>query len=234
MEKWIQAVETLCADPSQENEFNDWYNNTHLPEALSCPGFLAARRYVIKEPHFGRGKYLAIYEIETDDIDKTMTTRVRHLEQEEKRGRSASVAIPNLLVLVWQDVLFKQIHELTKNGPFKMGNWIDTVELLPTDPSQEKKLNDVYNNIHLADALKTPGFLGARRYVAERPCQGRGKYLTMYQIETDDIDKTVAIAHEGIEYERTVGRALNQMVPNSYIVIWRDIIFQKIYEMSHK
>jgi len=234
MEKWISAVETLCTEPSREEEFNEWYNQVHLQDALSTPGYVTATRYVIKEPHSGRGKYLALYEIETDDIVKTVATRVRRLEQEKKQGRSADVAIPNLVLSLWRDIRFKQIFELAKVSPFQTGNWITTVEILPIDPSKEKKLNDVYNNTHLGDALRTPGFLGARRYAIERNWQGRGKFLTIYQIETNDIDKTLAIAHEDIEHDKQQGRALNQLVPNSYTAIWRDVVFHKIYELSNK
>ncbi|MFC1981603.1 hypothetical protein ACFLVN_05125 [Chloroflexota bacterium] len=75
MEKWINMVENFCTDPSREDEFNDFYNNVRLPDIMQTPGFLAARRYIIKEPRNGRGKYMVVYEIETDDIDKTMAIR---------------------------------------------------------------------------------------------------------------------------------------------------------------
>ncbi len=111
MEKWINMVETYCADPLREKEFNDWYDNFHLPDALETPGFLAARRYAIREPRDGRGKYLAIYEIETENIAKTMATRLEFREKEKGQGRSASVMIPNLLIHSWSDVIFKQMSE---------------------------------------------------------------------------------------------------------------------------
>ncbi|WP_370617738.1 hypothetical protein [Mumia sp. Pv 4-285] len=53
----------------RENEFNTWYSDQHVPEILSVPGFVGARRYVaLDEPAAGSGdsdfRYLAIYEIE--------------------------------------------------------------------------------------------------------------------------------------------------------------------------
>lgn len=51
--------------PGAEDEFNHWYDHTHLPEVLATPGFLAARRYTPTDP---AGPYLAIYEIETNDL----------------------------------------------------------------------------------------------------------------------------------------------------------------------
>lgn len=45
-----------------EQEFNEWYNNVHLPERLACPGFVAARRFVATD---GQPRYLALYELES-------------------------------------------------------------------------------------------------------------------------------------------------------------------------
>ncbi|HTZ77499.1 MAG TPA: DUF4286 family protein [Stellaceae bacterium] len=47
-------------DPEQEDELNRWYEEEHIPERLSIPGFLRARRFVALE---GSPKYLALYEL---------------------------------------------------------------------------------------------------------------------------------------------------------------------------
>src|SRR5206468_463103 len=46
----------------KENEFNRWYNDEHLAERLSVPGFLSAARY---EAVKGGPKHLACYELES-------------------------------------------------------------------------------------------------------------------------------------------------------------------------
>jgi hypothetical protein len=58
----------------KDEEFNDWYNNRHLPDILATEGFVAAQRFRLAEmnpeqefPH----RYLALYEVETEDLDKT-------------------------------------------------------------------------------------------------------------------------------------------------------------------
>ena len=86
MEKWISFGKLICADPSREKEFNDFYDNVHVPNVLKAPGFVAATRYTIKEPMNGRGRYLTIWEIETDDIDKTMAVRREMRKKEDERG----------------------------------------------------------------------------------------------------------------------------------------------------
>jgi hypothetical protein len=47
-------------DPEHERAFNDWYENTHFPQLLACPGWLSATRFV----SIGDGpKYAAMYEV---------------------------------------------------------------------------------------------------------------------------------------------------------------------------
>jgi len=50
-----------------EEEFNAWYDTEHLPERLSIPGFLSARRWVA-DCNPGEGKYLATYELESPAV----------------------------------------------------------------------------------------------------------------------------------------------------------------------
>ena len=57
-------------DPEHEDEFNRWYDEEHVPERMSVPGFLSARRYRAIE---GGPKYLAIYELESPDVLQTET-----------------------------------------------------------------------------------------------------------------------------------------------------------------
>ena len=45
-----------------EDDWNRWYNEVHLPEIATCPGFKSAQRYVAQDPQ-GR-RYLSIYEID--------------------------------------------------------------------------------------------------------------------------------------------------------------------------
>lgn len=57
----------------QEDEYNDWYNNRHLRDVLACDGFVAAQRFRLTDTGPGQEfshRYLAFYEVDTDDLDK--------------------------------------------------------------------------------------------------------------------------------------------------------------------
>ena len=44
------------------DELHDWYNNEHIPERMSCPGFVVGQRFTAVE---GVPRWLALYELAT-------------------------------------------------------------------------------------------------------------------------------------------------------------------------
>ena len=59
------------ASPDQAGEFEDWYERTHIPQIRAAvPSITAVSRYRLVNPQSpGRsGRYLAVYELDTDDI----------------------------------------------------------------------------------------------------------------------------------------------------------------------
>jgi hypothetical protein len=61
---WVVASNPV---EGREAEFNDWYDNVHVPEVCSLDGVVSATRYEIEDgnpsaPH----RYMAIYELDRD------------------------------------------------------------------------------------------------------------------------------------------------------------------------
>ena len=63
---------SMDIDPSDEAEFNRWYDREHLLERVAIDGFLEARRYVA---HQGSPKYLCLYSTATFDVLDSPTYR---------------------------------------------------------------------------------------------------------------------------------------------------------------
>jgi hypothetical protein len=85
--KGIMVVQSRPSDPAREDEFNDWYSNTHLPEIRAVPGFVAARRYKVHDAAAGGSSthsYLAIYEIDADEL----TDPVKELRARSAAGQT--------------------------------------------------------------------------------------------------------------------------------------------------
>ena len=69
MPEAILVVPTICTDPAREEEFYAWYLSTHFHDLLETPGLVQAHRYrsLNPKPEEGEARYLALYEIESDD-----------------------------------------------------------------------------------------------------------------------------------------------------------------------
>jgi hypothetical protein len=88
MARAIVLVFTNCADPAREKEFNEWYDNTHAPDILETPGFVGCTRYELTgEPGPGQGKFLAVYEVESDDLPSAMAALQQRVAQLAAQGR---------------------------------------------------------------------------------------------------------------------------------------------------
>jgi hypothetical protein len=71
MGRYLLFAFSDCKEPAREKEFNDWYSNMHVPDMLEVPGMIQATRWVSAESKEGQSrKYLALYELETDDLEK--------------------------------------------------------------------------------------------------------------------------------------------------------------------
>jgi hypothetical protein len=60
--------------PGREEEFERWYQEVHLPELVALDGFVSAQRFN-REVTLGAAQswpHMAIYEIESEDIEATI------------------------------------------------------------------------------------------------------------------------------------------------------------------
>jgi hypothetical protein len=93
MGKYTLVVET-SARLGKDDEFNDWYDNTHIPDVLEVSGIVAAERFVLHGSFIGDepvNRYLALYEMETDDPDGTL--------------RALNAAVPKMYLSdAWDDM----------------------------------------------------------------------------------------------------------------------------------
>lgn len=89
----------------RDAEFNDWYQNVHLGDVVAIEGFTAAQRFRFAKT-LGGGEdeafpYLAIYEIETDDIDEVLAELNRR-RGTERMGISEALG-PKVYAVVYEE-----------------------------------------------------------------------------------------------------------------------------------
>jgi hypothetical protein len=63
-------VASMTPDPDTETEFNDWYDNEHLPNLSRVPGVVGARRFRASDTQSER-KYLSLYHLQNLDVSRS-------------------------------------------------------------------------------------------------------------------------------------------------------------------
>ena len=67
---------------------------------------------------------------------------------------------------------------------------------------REDEYNEWYDSVHLGEVLQVPGFVAARRFVAGSSVRGgepSHKYLSIYEIEADDLAAALAALSEAVK-----------------------------------
>jgi hypothetical protein len=108
MPKAIMAVYSNPADAAREDEYNSWYETTHVPEVLALPGFVGATRYRLADEQLGgesEHRYVAMYEIDADDVQATLNGLVEGFGA--GKITMSDVIAPGP-ILVWEQVSERQ------------------------------------------------------------------------------------------------------------------------------
>jgi hypothetical protein len=84
MAKHLFVVFTNAGEGKDE-EFNTWYDNVHGPAVIGVPGIVNCQRFELSDAQFSLSKpspwkYLALYEIETDDLAKCLQTLTERID----------------------------------------------------------------------------------------------------------------------------------------------------------
>lgn len=168
----------------KEKEFNRWYNEEHLAERLSIPGFLSAARY---EAVKGGPRHLAVYELESPAVLETEAYKRVQAQPTEwtKRAGPATVAttfIRNVYVMIHPATLSPAIADSPMAPALQIGR-MD----VPADV--EAEWNAWYNTVYVPNYEKVPGVIRGRRY---RAVSGTPTYLTLYEFEHPKVSETAA------------------------------------------
>ncbi len=151
---------SMDIDPSDEAEFNRWYDREHLEERVAIEGFLEARRYIA---HQGAPKYLSLYSTETFEVLESPAYRAALANQTERskaniarfknmirgvaritisrgQGRGAALGIIRVRPSAGdEEKLRSALREALDPGPL---DGIISMHLIENDPHLSKPLTD--------------------------------------------------------------------------------------------
>jgi len=178
--KGLLLAITNCTDPSKEEEFNAWYNHTHVPD-VTAPGiFRHALRFVNTDSSAAAGQYVATYETNWEDVAQAMPAHREASVQLRERGDRGT---PYLQVV--RSGVFKRL-----GGEFCAARRPTRGILLVLsnckDSARETEFNRWYEDIHVADILDTGAFHTAYRYESVAPQATQATYLALYETEQHD------------------------------------------------
>jgi hypothetical protein len=164
-----------------EDDFNNWYNQQHVPERLAIRGFQSATRY---ESIKGEPKYLAFYELD----DASVLESSDYLALRNKADDWDNRIMPRFQVearTVYENIVTCG-EASDPHAPFLLSVRLDIA------PEVEADFNEWYNVDHLPKLSAVPGVHGARRY---RKLSGNGTtYLALYEFDNEQVTSTEAWA----------------------------------------
>jgi hypothetical protein len=189
-------------DAEHDAEFNAWYNQEHIPERLSAPGFLDAARY---EALRGGPRYLAVYELESADaLQSDEYLRMSRNPTEWTKRMSPNVVGRGTVRNVYTQIYPAEID------PHNLGRGMAPalqIGRMDVPPELEAGYNEYYDDVRTPANLQIPGCLHVRRYHAVEGCP---KYLTMYEFEHEKVPESLAW-----ETQRGLD-TMNQYIGGSY------------------
>ena len=139
----LAVVLVNCNDPAQEDDFDRWYNEVHLPDVCNPGVFPRATRY--QNPNAAGGdeqpRYAALYETDRDDPGAAWVDNREHTGGLRAQGR-----IHGALKASYVGV-YKRI-----GGPSPAARPVTGVLIVLNncaDPARDAEFNAWYNDVHI-------------------------------------------------------------------------------------
>jgi hypothetical protein len=172
-------------DAQYEADFNQWYDEEHVPRLLKVPGFLSAGRYVALK---GGPRHLAMYELEDHNVLKSadFLDTVRYKPSPGRMKISGGHAGRNYILNAYRQIFPTRLQNIENTfgpSPYLQIGRMDIAQTM------EDEYNAWYNTCFIPGFLKVPGVLRARRFVAV-DCVP--KYMTVYEFERGDVSEQKA------------------------------------------
>ena len=169
---------------AKEPDFNRWYNEEHLAERLSVPGFLSAARY---EAVKNGPKHLACYELENAAVlESPAYKRVQTNPTPWTRRCS-----PEVIGTTFIRNVYTMIHPKALSAEAAQSGMAPSLQIgrmdVPADVDDE--FNTWYKTIYVPNYEKVPGVIRGRRY---RAVVGEPTYLTLYEFEHPKVSESDA------------------------------------------
>jgi hypothetical protein len=168
----------VFVDVSQEleEEFNQWYNQEHIPERLSIPGVLNAARYLAVR---GGPKYLACYELAEPEAwhSDAWQYHLKNPTDWSKRMSPGVIGrnyIRNLYRLIYPSDVSAETAQAGIAPALLVGR-------MSVPPGLDADFNQAYNQERMPLYRSIPGYIRGRRFTA---LMGEPQYITVHECQS--------------------------------------------------
>lgn len=160
--------------PSDEDAFNAWYDEEHVPLRLGVPGFLSARRY--RAVASDGPRYLALYDLASTEVLQSEPYQ-RLWREQSQREKDMLASIPFTDRRVAELVL--DCPEWTRDPPYQM------LVCMTPPAGGEDDFVAWYRQEHIPLLLRVPGWRRVRLF---RQVEGNGPaFMAVHELETPDV-----------------------------------------------
>ena len=200
----MQGLLAAFSNPSEdEDDFNAWYDQEHVPLRLATPGFRSARRYKAATDEGPR--YAALYDVDSPDVLQS--------EAYLKLNRERSAREAEIMARI--PFMDRRVLELVIDG----AEWADDapyqlVVCMTPPPGGEDDFVAWYREEHIRMLLEVPGWKRCRLF---RQVEGNGPaFMAVHELETPAVFDHAA-------YERSISTPWRERIRSSVLRYERNL-----------
>ncbi len=184
--KGILVFFNNCNDPAKDEEYNRWYNETHIPDVLGTGAVHSPSRWISEWEHPGqrvKTRYMAVYETDQDPRDALAQIQPHSRRWQEEGRMHPNMADRGFMLLSQAFVAAREgdVSPWTAKALLFMG-------VNNLTPDREKELDGWYNGVHAADFMKIPGVLAYSRYRNVTAEHAVPQYIGIAEADSEDLD----------------------------------------------
>ncbi|KAF9035267.1 hypothetical protein BJ165DRAFT_1511067 [Panaeolus papilionaceus] len=179
-------------------DFNEWYDEIHIPELFTLKGFIDGQRYFAADS-------LTPYYLTTVTVDTPDPTSIINSQEFKSLVEGASPRERRILTTA-QTVNRRDLETIFEypppssspvpRNPVPKYLFVALVDILEDSPAFEEELNRWYNDVHIPDIAKTAGWTRSRRFKLKESVElnpntdstihlNTHKYLALHEFTTD-------------------------------------------------
>jgi hypothetical protein len=210
----LVAVFSRCNNPERHDEWNDWYDDVHLPEVVTSDTADVVTRWQLTVPPVQDMpsvgfSHVALYEFRGDreGAESEIDRRVDNLFEISERIETNGQSHPNHAVIDVH-VLSSWGRYADKPDPSKALRGHIMAYVICNDRSRELEWDQWNDDVHMPDMMASQAFLAVSRWRRWEPTRYGANYLTLYDVGDIGLDEAVKRSADVMPALVSAGRKL--------------------------